>query len=1215
MKIKILSLSVSYFIFVFLLVCPISLLIGQQKINANIPEIIKNQSLKPISYMDSTKQLHLAIVLPLRNQTELSSLLQQLYDPLSPNFHHYLSVDQFTNEFCPTSQDYQSVIVFLNSKGLVVTGTTPNNRIIDASGTVADVEKAFHITMQVYKHPTENRTFFAPNIDPSIDISVPILGIYGLTNYSILRNHIQCSNVSNKSLGANTGTGPDTTYMGYDFRKAYVPDVSLTGSGQSLGLVEFGGFSQSDITFYENSAVPTLPNVPLDTVLLEGFNGQPLGLAYNEDEVCLDIEMAISMAPRLSKVIVYEAPWDSMWTASGWEDLLNRMATDNSAKQLSCSWYLYHGSADSGAENTFEEMDAQGQSFFNASGDQDAYTGLIDFPGDSPNITQVGGTKLMTASDGSYQLDSVWNWDIEYGSFWDGQGSSGGISTYYYRPDWQQANMLNNGGSYLMRNTPDVALTADHCAVYVERQYLTDRGGTSFAAPLWAGFTALINQQLAQYGAASVGFINPAVYYIGNNEPSDFHDVTKGNNTWSESLNKFSAVSGYDLCTGWGTPNGQRLINDICLYNTDACADSNKSLSAKATSNNTQRKLIIDTSNKYHEIFDSDGEIYYRNSTNGGSNWSSPQRLSDGTCKNISSTLTSTGTNIIAVWQDTIGSSHNLVYSRSTNGGSTWSNPSNIVTGLSVSPNPVLSNAFSKIYLAFSNSNGIYYCTSTNNGASWSSSSLLPGTSSTSKNPALTTNSAGWLFLSYDDGSNVYTDYNSGSSWQTWSSPLPDDSREASNTLCSISGDANNLTHYVWQAWDHIYNLGVICYRGVNYQGMNWTPITEFAYYYTPYTPTVMGHLDARGGATVLFPDNNGNIHQVENNGSSWNAGWGVPAQVVATNGNYPNIIEKADSLQAAYLWTGTAGSPYAVHYDFRGSGAMGKNLASANNNLLYHRCVDIYDKSKNAYIDIELSKFNITTQSGQNETADYVEPANSTLPNTLHSSGMLAMLRGNSLNINNDADTLNLQLSYHSQNQNTFKINDTSPIVFNIVASLNGNDIVLGKYNVPDNTVNSIVGMIQLPIPTSILGKNVNLKLAAENLADSSSVGDRWDYNLVNLFIEDSLNNKILAKSNSLQLYASSSNRIPDHFSLSQNYPNPFNPTTIISYDLPTADHVVLKVYDLLGKEVATLYNGNQNAGTYNVLFDASKLASGVYFYQLKAGDYTSIKKMVLLK
>src|SRR5208283_847390 len=159
-------------------------------------------------------------------------------------------------------------------------------------------------------------------------------------------------------------------------------------------------------------------------------------------------------------------------------------------------------------------MALQGQTFFNASGDSDAFTGLIPFPSDSPHITEVGGTTLtMSGKASAYSSETVWNWGIEYGE--DGVGSSGGISTTYAIPTWQtNINMTASKGSTIMRNVPDVALTGDNVWVIYGSGQSGAFGGTSCAAPLWAGFTALINQQGAINGKASVGFLNPALYTI-----------------------------------------------------------------------------------------------------------------------------------------------------------------------------------------------------------------------------------------------------------------------------------------------------------------------------------------------------------------------------------------------------------------------------------------------------------------------------------------------------------------------------------------------------------------------------------------------------------------------------------------------------------------------------------------------------------------------------
>src|SRR5262249_8877619 len=157
-----------------------------------------------------------------------------------------------------------------------------------------------------------------------------------------------------------------------------------------------------------------------------------------------------------------------------------------------------------------------------------------------------------SAPGGSYVVERAWNRN-------NGVGSGGGISTQYPIPTWQQGiNMIANNGSTTMRNVPDVALTAD--GVYVRADGVDQTvGGTSASSPLWAGFLALVNQRAVANGRPTIGFANPALYAIGTgaNYTACFHDITIGNNTNSScGANRFPAVGGYDLATGWGSPTG-----------------------------------------------------------------------------------------------------------------------------------------------------------------------------------------------------------------------------------------------------------------------------------------------------------------------------------------------------------------------------------------------------------------------------------------------------------------------------------------------------------------------------------------------------------------------------------------------------------------------------------------------------------------------------------
>jgi uncharacterized repeat protein (TIGR01451 family) len=221
-------------------------------------------------------------------------------------------------------------------------------------------------------------------------------------------------------------------------------------------------------------------------------------------------------------------------------------------------------------------MALQGQTFFTASGDGDAYpAGTVDSPfgfgtpSDSSYVTSVGGTTLTMTAGGTAKIsETVWNWGLTYGTNYDGIGSSGGSSTYYQIPYWQtNVSMTACQGSTTFRNFPDVAMTADNVLVIADGGVEYQVGGTSCAAPLWAGFTALINQQGTNTGHAAVGFLNPALYHVasGSSYTNCFNDITTGNNEWSGSPTLFVATNNYDLCTGLGTPNGTNLINALTL--------------------------------------------------------------------------------------------------------------------------------------------------------------------------------------------------------------------------------------------------------------------------------------------------------------------------------------------------------------------------------------------------------------------------------------------------------------------------------------------------------------------------------------------------------------------------------------------------------------------------------------------------------------------------
>jgi len=158
---------------------------SQSTLTRNVRDEVLNGRAKSVGRLPATQSMRLVFVLAHRNQVELENFLQELYDPYSPSYRKFLTVEEFTVKFGPSQEDYDSVIHFAEANDLTVVGTARNRMNLDVSGSVASIEKALHVNMGVYQHPTENRTFYAPDREPTMDLAVPLWRIAGLDNYSI----------------------------------------------------------------------------------------------------------------------------------------------------------------------------------------------------------------------------------------------------------------------------------------------------------------------------------------------------------------------------------------------------------------------------------------------------------------------------------------------------------------------------------------------------------------------------------------------------------------------------------------------------------------------------------------------------------------------------------------------------------------------------------------------------------------------------------------------------------------------------------------------------------------------------------------------------------------------------------------------------------------------------------------------------------------------
>ncbi len=515
----------------------------QPLLTRHVRDVVVNGEAKLVGQLSATQTVRFDVVLALPHQTELESFLRELYDPSSPSYHHYVTVPEFTARFGPSQEDYDAVIAFAKANGFTVLGGSRDSFDVQFKASVANIEKAFHVTLGLYQHPTENRTFYAVDKEPTVDLPFQLWHVTGLDNYSIPRPLIVHRDIKVQSA-AVTGSCPQESFCGSDMRAAYYEGTALTGAGQNVGLLEFAGFDIADVNTYYKNAGQTR-NFAVTGISTDGSSVNCVYPSCDDTEQTLDITQAGGMAPGLTTVYVYVS--DSSDTA-----LLSAMSSDTPLPlQLSSSWTW--GPADPSADDPyFEKMATQGQTFFQAAGDSGGYKGSAPWPANAQYVQTVGGTDLETSGPGGpWASETAWS---------DG---GGGWGTNIGIPSWQvpaaeQCVAEGGGCSETDRDVPDVAANANFTFyVCADQQGCTanEYGGTSFAAPMWAGYIALANQQAVANGATPPGFINPTIYPLNLGDgDADFHDITGGSNG-------FKCVVGYNLCDGWGSPNGDALIN------------------------------------------------------------------------------------------------------------------------------------------------------------------------------------------------------------------------------------------------------------------------------------------------------------------------------------------------------------------------------------------------------------------------------------------------------------------------------------------------------------------------------------------------------------------------------------------------------------------------------------------------------------------------------
>lgn len=530
------------------------------RIPGHIPKQVASSKSVFLKTLDNNQKVPLTFVLPLRNKEQLEDLVRRIHDPSDQeHYGKYLSTEEFNEHYAPTEEVYDEVVAYAKGLGLTVSGTHSNRTLVNVTGPAYSIEKGLRLNLYKYQRKS-GRLFFAPDNDPAVPISIAhlITGVVGLDNLAVWRTYHLRKGDTAKTLTSHTTqtypSGPRGGFAPGDLVTAYnLGGVPADGSGQVIALFELASYQESDIIAYATHF--GLPAPKLKNIFVDG--GSNSGI---DAEVTLDIELALALAPK-SEIYVYEGPN----SYQGVLDTYNRIATENIAKQVSTSWGLGEdlgGTQFLNAENAiFLQMAAQGQTIYAAAGDSGAYdeypnkkTLVVDDPASQPYIVGVGGTTLhVNSNTGAYVSESVWNNGLGKGS------GGGGVSKIWPIPTWQKS--VPNISSKTYRNVPDVALNADTntgYAIYYNGQWEI-YGGTSCAAPLWAAFTSLVNQELKASQKPLLGFANPVLYATGANASSSnaYHDVTSGNNLY------YGAGANYDNATGWGSFNGAYLFVNL----------------------------------------------------------------------------------------------------------------------------------------------------------------------------------------------------------------------------------------------------------------------------------------------------------------------------------------------------------------------------------------------------------------------------------------------------------------------------------------------------------------------------------------------------------------------------------------------------------------------------------------------------------------------------
>jgi len=483
-----------------------------------------------------------------------------------------LTPAELTDKLGAKKEDADKVAKSLKKFGLTVEEVSLETRSMRVSGTAAAMESAFKPGMSVMRTARQGEyrgrqgTLSIP-----AELKGIVTGVFGLDQRRMARRKLAAAADQATALAPLT---PADLEQRYNFPAG-------DGSGQSIAIAEFGGgYFDADTAAYCNKfhrPVATVQTVPVDApaLTLQQILALPMARRREElgssGEVMMDVQIIAGLCPK-SNISVYFSTFDQ----AGWVDLLNKVILARPVV-LSISWGLaeddpgWSSNAVTAINDRLNAARLLGittcvSSSDDGSGDQvDDGRGHVDFPSCSPHVLSVGGTMLKKAGGGVTEV----TWFEAPGQRAGGGGATGGgVSTGFPRPAFQNVKVKSiNSGSIDGRVMPDVAALAGaplYDLIFVGQA--APNGGTSASAPLWAALIARINALLPV--AKQQRFLTPLLYQNGaNGQPigkASMRDITAGNNASSPAPGKgYSAGAGFDAVTGWGVPDGAKLLSAL----------------------------------------------------------------------------------------------------------------------------------------------------------------------------------------------------------------------------------------------------------------------------------------------------------------------------------------------------------------------------------------------------------------------------------------------------------------------------------------------------------------------------------------------------------------------------------------------------------------------------------------------------------------------------